>query len=115
VVLNISRLNNLSSSQKKSRIDCGEMDDEKELLSSFLNKTLNAEVTSEGHNLWVNSELIGKDLERIVNKFIYHQHLNNEYWVALESGTIKVHRFKERKGDKKKKHVIQPSTIKHGW
>ena len=91
------------------------MDGERELLSSFLNKTLNAEVTSEGHNLWVNSELIGRDLERIVNKFIYHQHLNNEYWVALESGHIKVHRFKERKNDKKKKHVTQPSTIKHGW
>jgi hypothetical protein len=105
----------LSSSQKKSRIDCGEMGDERELLSTFLNKTLSAEVTSEGHNLWVNSELIGKDLERIVNKFFYHQHLNNEYWVALESGTIKVHRFKEKKSEKKKKHITQPSTIKHGW
>jgi hypothetical protein len=105
----------LSSSRKKSRIDCGEMGDERKLLSPFLNKVLSAEVTTEGHNVWVNSELVGKDLERIVNKFVYHQHLNNEYWVALESGTIKVHRFKEKKSEKKKKNITQPSTIKHGW
>lgn len=91
------------------------MGDERKLLSPFLNKVLNAEVTTEGHNVWVNSELVGKDLERVVNKFVYHQHLNNEYWVALESGTIKVHRFKEKKSEKKKKNIAVPSTIKHGW
>jgi len=103
------------SSRKRSKIDCDELDDERKLLSDFLSKTLNTEVNSEGHNLWLTSDVAGKDLERIVNKFIYRQHLNNDYWVALESGNVKVHRFREKKSEKKKKHITPPSTIKHGW
>jgi len=105
----------LVPSLKKVKVDCGELDDERQLLSSFLIKTLNGDVTSDGHSLWVNSELTGEALERIVNKFIYHQHLNNEYWVAFESGTVKVHRFKGKKSEKKKKRITPPSTIRHGW
>jgi hypothetical protein len=51
-----------------------------------------------------------------VSKFIYHRRLNNEYWVALEGGVVKINKFKGAKeSEKRKKKVTPPSTIKHGW
>jgi hypothetical protein len=97
-------------------VDLGELEDEKEPLSSFLRKSLNKEVASDDHNLSVDSEQLSiHELKGLVNKFIYHQHLNNKYWVALEGGAVKIHRFKEKKSEKRKKPTTPPSTIKHGW
>jgi hypothetical protein len=103
------------SFRKKLKVDLSELDDQKERLSSFLRQTFNLEVTSDGHNLSIDSELPAQELERQVNKFIYHRHLNNKYWVALEHGAVRIHRFKEKKIEKQKKRTTPPSTIKHGW
>jgi hypothetical protein len=103
------------SSRKKLKVDLSESDDQKEQLSSFLRQTLNVEVTCEGHNLSIGSELPAQELQRQVNKFIYHQHLNNKYWVALENGAVRIRRFKEKKIEKQKKRTTPPTTIKHGW
>jgi len=97
-------------------VDCGELEDGKDSLFNFLRKSFNEGVASDGHNLSVDSEKISEqELKGMVNKFIYHQHLNNRYWVALEGGSIKIHKFKEKKNEKHKKHSPAPATIQHGW
>jgi hypothetical protein len=109
-------LSGLFSRRKKLKVDCVELEDEREHLSSFLRKSLNEEVASDDHNLLVDSEkLSAQELKVLVNKFIYHQHLNNKYWAALEGGAVKIHKFKEKKSEKRKKPATTPSTIKHGW
>ena len=98
-------------------MDLRELEDEKESLPSFSRMTLKVEVTSGNNNVLVDSEKMSpQELKKLVNKFIYHRHLNNEYWVALEGGVVKISRFKEaKKSGKRKKEAIPPSTIKHGW
>jgi hypothetical protein len=56
-----------------------------------------------------------QELHRLVNKFIYRQHLNNRYWVAVEGDAVRIHRFEGKKPEKKKKPGLAPSMIKHGW
>jgi len=98
-------------------VDLGELEDEKEPLSSFLHSKLKVDVTSKGNNVLVDSEnLSSKELERWVNKFVYRRNLMNKYWVALESDVIKINKFKRsEKQKKRKKEGTPPSTIKHGW
>lgn len=98
-------------------MDLGELKDERESLSDFLRVTLKVEVTSDGNNVFVDSEKLSSEkLERLVNKFVYRRHLNNRYWVALEGSVIKINKFKgEKKSEKQKKEGTLPSTIKHGW
>ena len=103
--------------KKKSKVDLGELEDERESLSSFLRTTLEVDVTSDGNTVSVDSEKSSpQELKRLVIKFIYHRRLNNEYWVALEGGTVKIKKFKGvKESEKRKKKVTPPSTIKHGW
>ena len=101
---------------KKLKVDCVELEGEREHLSGFLRKSLNVEVVFDDHNLLVDSEkLSAQELKVLVSKFIYHQHLNNRYWAALEGGGVRIHKFEEKKSEKRKKPATTPSTIKHGW
>ncbi len=103
--------------KRKLKVDLGELEDERESLSSFLRTTLKVKVISDENNVLVDSEKLSpQELKRWVNKFVYHRHLNNEYWVALERGVVKIHKFKgAEKHEKRKKEATPPSTIKHGW
>ena len=97
-------------------MDCGELEEGKDQLSNFLRKNLNEEVASDGHHVSVDlGKMSPQELKGLVNKFIYHQHLNSRYWVALEGSNVKIHKFKEKKSEKKKKHSPAPATIQHGW
>ena len=103
--------------KRKLRVDLGELKDEDESLSSFLRARLKVEVTSGGNKVLVNSEnLSSEELKRLVNKFVYRRNLMNEYWVALESGVVKINKFKRsERHEERKKRGTPPSTIKHGW
>ena len=98
-------------------MDLGELGDERESLSSFLRSKLKVDVTSRGNKVLVNSEnLSSKELKRMVNKFVYRRNLMNKYWVALESGVVKINKFKRsKKHEKRKKEGTPPSIIRHGW
>jgi len=91
--------------------------DERELLSDFLRSTLNVNVDLSGSNVSVDSEKLSlEELKRLVNKFVYHKNLNRKYWVALESGVVKINKFERaKKQEKRKKEETPPSTITHGW
>lgn len=98
-------------------MDLGELENERESLSSFLRSNLKVDVTSNGNNVLVDSEkLSSQELKRFVNKFVYRRNLMNKYWVALEGGVVKINKFKGvEKQEKRKKEATPPSTIKHGW
>lgn len=103
--------------KKKLKVDLRDMKEEQESFSSFLRSKLKVDVTSSGNKILVDSEdLSSNDLRKMVNKFVYHRNLMNQYWVALESGVVKIHKFKrsEKKKKPKKKGTL-PSTVKHGW
>jgi hypothetical protein len=98
-------------------VDLGELKDKEEVLSGFLRSSLKVDVASRGDKLSIDSEKLSlQELSRVVNKFIYHQNLNNKYWVTLEGSAVKINKFKgaEKRPERKKK-TTPPSTITHGW
>jgi len=102
--------------KRKLKVDLGELKNERESLSSFLSSKLKVDVSSSGNKLFVYSDsLSSSELKRLVNKFVYHHHLNHTYWVALECNGVSIHKFKHPKKKAKEKKGIIPSTIKHGW
>ena len=104
--------------KKRLTIDLGELEpDEKELLSDFLRSSLKVDVVLGGGKASVVSERSSpEELKRLVNKFVYHKNLNHKYWVALEDGVVKVHKFeKAKKQEKRRREETPPSTIAHGW
>jgi len=102
--------------RSKLKVDLGELRDEREPLSGFLRSSLKVDVASSGNKLLVYSEkLSSQELKESVSRFVYHQHLNNAYWVALEGDDVKINKFKGVKKREKRKKAIPPSTIKHGW
>jgi hypothetical protein len=101
--------------KKKLKVDLGRLKGETEFLSTFLRLKVEADVTSRGNKLWLDSETVSaKELKRLVNKFVYHKNLNQKYWVGLESEVVKIKRFKHPKKKEEKTGIIL-STIKHGW
>ena len=102
--------------KRKLKIELGDLKDERESLSSFLGSKLEADVTSMGNKLFVYSDLLStNELKRLVNKFVYHKHLNHDYWVELEGDSVNIRKFKHAEKKEKQKEGTIPSTIKHGW
>ena len=86
------------------QVDLGDLDNEKERLSSFLQSNLQVSVTSSSNKLTVISENLSlRKLQRVVTKFIYHRNLNLTHWVSIEGTTVKINRF-EGTAKKKEKH-----------
>ena len=56
-----------------------------------------------------------QELERIVNKFVYHRDLNNTHWVSVDGATVKINRFEVI--EKKAKHDKEPphQTAAQSW
>ena len=95
--------------RRQIKVDLGELKNEKESLVSYLRTKLEGSVASSGTDVIVNSEILSaEELERKVNKFVYKQELSNEYWVALEGGVVKVHKFKHHEEKRKKRKDYVP-------
>ena len=98
------------------KVDMADLDGEKENLANFLHSQfgLNSSITTEG--LKINMEEVSTyALARKVNKFVYRKNLNSTHWVTVENDAVKINRFKHEKKEKKNKHPVTASTIKHGW
>ena len=99
------------------QVDLGDLDSEKERLSSFLQSNLQVSVTSSKNKLTVISENLSvQELQRVVTKFIYHRDLNLTHWVSIEGTTVKINRFKGT-AKKKEKHKKEPphQTAIQSW
>jgi hypothetical protein len=106
-----------NKSSIKLQVDLGDLDNEKELLSSFLQSSLQVSVASSHNKLTVNSENVSaRELRRVVIKFIYHRNLNLTHWVSIEGATVKINRFKDtsKKKEKHKKDSLH-QTAMQSW
>jgi hypothetical protein len=98
------------------KIDLGDLQNERENLLNFLRSHFNVDASPSREGLNLNAKAVApQELERIVNKFVYHQNLNGTHWVALEENVVKINRFKHSKKTKENKNPVSPSTITHGW
>ena len=96
------------------QVDLGDLDKEKEHLSSFLQSNLQVSVTSSINKLTVISENLSvRKLQRVITKFIYHRNLNLTHWVSIEGATVKINRFKgtAKKKEKHKKEAPHQTAI----
>ena len=103
-----------NKSSTEFQVDLGDLDNEKENLSSFLQSNLQASVVSSHNKLTVNSKNLSvRELQRVVTKFIYHRNLNLTHWVSIEGTTVKINRFKgtARKKEKHKKEAPHQTEI----
>jgi hypothetical protein len=103
--------------KNKLKVDLGELHDERDKLSSFLHSALKIDVTSKSNELSIDSEeLSPQELKRTVRKFIYHQKLNNTYWVSVKNSVVKINKFKSNtKKSKKRKQGETPAMFPHGF
>jgi hypothetical protein len=102
--------------KNKLQVDLGDLQDEKEHLSSFLHSSLKVEATSSQNKLSVESEeLSPQELQKAVNKFVYRRNLNGTHWVSLEGSVVKINKFKNaKKPEKTRKNPTSP-TFAHGF
>jgi hypothetical protein len=104
--------------QAELQVDLGDLENEKEHLSSFLKSHLKVSVTASGGNkLRVNSEKLSlQELQHAMTKFVYHRNLNNTHWVSANGTTVKINRFKgkEKKKEKQKKDSLH-QTPAQSW
>ena len=84
-----------NNSQMELKVDLGDLQNEKENLTSFLQLHLKVPVSQVENKLTVDSEKVSvQELEHVVNKFVYHRDLNGTHWVSVEGATVKINRFK---------------------
>ena len=106
-----------NKSQSEFEVDLGDLQNEKENLTSFLQLHLKVSVSQVEDKLKVDSETVSlPELQHVVNKFVYHRDLNNTHWVSVEgASTVKINRFKVI--EKKEKHEPEPphQTAMQSW
>ena len=99
------------------RVDLGDLQSEKENLSSFLQSKLKVSVAPVEDKLTLSSEkLSAQELQHAVTKFVYHRNLNSTHWVSVEGATVKIKRFEgtNKKKEKAKKEP-QHQTASQSW
>ena len=100
------------------QVDLGDLQNEKETLTSFLQLHLKVPVSHVEDKVTVNSEKVSvQELEHAVNKFVYHRDLNVTHWVSVEGATtVKINKFKGT-DKKKEKHEKEPphQTAAQSW
>ena len=104
--------------KNRLQVDLGDLQNEKEHLSSFLQSKLKVSVTPVGNKLTVNSEkLSAQELHRLVTKFVYRRNFNNTHGVSIEGTTVKIIRFKgkAKKNKKHKKNTSPQQTALQSW
>jgi hypothetical protein len=96
-----------NSRETEFHVKLGDLENEKEHLSSFLQSKLKVTVNQSGNKLTVNSEKLSvQELHRVVNKFIYHRKFNHTHYVSTKGTTVKINMFKgtAKKNKKLKEH-----------
>jgi hypothetical protein len=98
------------------QVDLGDLQNEKENLTSFLQLHLKVPVSQVEDKVRVNSEKVSvQELQHVVTKFVYPRDLNNTHWVSVDGATVKINRFEVI--EKKAKHDKEPphQTAAQSW
>ena len=99
--------------QMELQVDLGDLQNEKENLTSFLQLHLKVSVSQVEDKLKVDSETVSlQELQHVVNKFVYHRDLNNTHWVSADGSTVKINKLKviEKKRNTRKNRRIRPGA-----
>lgn len=102
--------------QDEFKVDLGDLQNEKENLTNFLQLHLKVSVSQVEGNLRVDTENVSlQELQHVVNKFVYHRDLNSTHWVSVEGSNVKINRFKVI--EKKEKNEKEPphQTAAQSW
>ncbi len=105
-----------NKSQIELKVDLGDLQNEKENLTSFLQLHLKVSVSQVQDKLRVDSEKVSvQELQHVVTTFVYHRDLNGTHWVSVEGATVKINRFKVT--EKKETHEKEPphQTAAQSW
>ena len=80
--------------QNELKVDLGDLQNEKENLTNFLQLHLKVPVSQVEDKVTVNSEKVSvQELQHVVTKFVYHRDLNGTHWVSVDDATVKINRF----------------------
>ena len=103
-------------SKSPVKVEMNDLDSEKESLANFLRKhfKLNSSLNQQGLEL-NGADVSTYELLRMVNKFVNSKGLNRTHWANVEGNMVKINRFKQQKQEKRNRHPVTASTIKHGW
>ena len=102
--------------QNEFKVDLGDLQNEKEHLTNYIQLHLKVSISQSGAMLTVESEKVSlQDLKHMVNKFVYHRDLNRTHWVSVEGSTVKINKFKVI--EKKEKTEKEPphQTAAQSW
>ncbi|MCW3999040.1 MAG: hypothetical protein NWE93_02230 [Candidatus Bathyarchaeota archaeon] len=104
--------------QEKLQVDPGDLKEEADNLSKFLQTRLKTEVHQEKGKLIVaqTEEASLSELHHAVKKYIYHRDLNLTHYVSIEASTVKINRFKSHEKKKEKSKKEQPTkSLTQTW
>ncbi len=97
-------------------VDLGDLQNEKENLTSFLQLHLKVSVSQVGAKLRVDSETVSpQELQHMVNKFVYHRDLNITHWVSVEGSTVKINKLKVIEKEEKTTKEPPHQTAAQSW
>ncbi len=97
------------------KINMADLDHEKESLAKFLSTHFKLASSANLEGLELNNDDVSShSLAEMVNKFLKSKGFNLTHWVSVSNNVVKINKFQKKK-DKKNKHPVAPSTIKHGW
>ena len=102
--------------QDKSYVDLGDLQNEKENMTNFLQSHLQITVYPVKDKLAVDSEKVSFfKLRHAVEKFVYHRGLNATHWVSTEGSTVKINRFNRHEKKEKHKKESPHQTLTQSW
>ncbi len=105
-----------NKSQSELQVDLGDLQNEKENLTSFLQLHLKVSVSQVEDKLKVDSETVSlPELQHVVNKFVYHRDLNNTHWVSAEGSTVKINKLKVTEKKEKYEKEQPHQTAAQSW
>lgn len=106
-----------NKAQADLQVDLGDLQNEIENLTNFIQLHLKVSVSQKGNKLGVKSEKVSlPELLHIVNKFVYHRGLNVTHWVSVEGSTVKINKFKDTNKKKEKTERKSPhQTAAQSW
>ena len=102
--------------QNELQVDLGDLQNEKENLTIFLQLHIKVSVSQVEDKLKVDSKKVSvQELQHVVNKFVYHRDLNNTHWVSAEGATVKINKLNVI--EEKEKHEKEPphQTAAQSW
>jgi hypothetical protein len=102
--------------KNRLQVDVGDLQNEEEGLSNFLQSNLNVFVASIENKLIMNSEKLSVlELQQAVAKYVYRHNLSRTHWVSVQDKTVKINRFKGAKKKEKHKKSTPHQNITQSW